>query len=79
MENKDKTNLKNDQIKQTQSAQRDLLGIHPKGDIQKKSRYHPLDKFQDRYLVEAERFAQIGLPERQMAWCWGVSEDSITR
>lgn len=36
-------------------------------------------KFDPKMIEEAEFFANIGLPQRDMAKFWGVSEDSITR
>jgi hypothetical protein len=35
-------------------------------------------KFQEKFIVEGEALAQLGLPHRQMAWFWKVSEDTIT-
>jgi hypothetical protein len=36
-------------------------------------------KFKDQFVIEAEGLAQTGLPQKQMAAFWGISEDSITR
>jgi len=36
-------------------------------------------KFTPNFITEAERLASIGLPHKDMAFFWGVSEDSITR
>lgn len=36
-------------------------------------------KFNAQKIVEAEALAQAGLPQKQMAHFWGISEDSITR
>jgi hypothetical protein len=36
-------------------------------------------KFNAQKVVEAEALAQAGLPQKQMAAFWGISEDSITR
>lgn len=35
--------------------------------------------FDERFILEGQRLANLGLPQRDMAFFWSVSEDSITR
>lgn len=37
------------------------------------------NKFKPGYVEEAMRLITIGLPQKEMAWFWGISEDSVSR
>lgn len=36
-------------------------------------------KFNEKFIIEGQALARAGLPQKQMAWFWKISEDSITR
>lgn len=79
MNNQERHDIYQDQIKNIRKDQKDLHDQEHPEEKKKISKYRKRDVFQERYLIEAERMAQIGLPERQMCWVWGVDDTAISR
>lgn len=79
MNNQERHDVYKDQISNIRKDQKDLRDQEHPEEKTKVSKYRKRDVFLERYIIEAERMAQIGLPERQMCWCWGVDDTAISR